>query len=303
MTLASHASITLANLNFTAPANVHHPCAIQTRGVDFMMRSCFATVTVAVLLAPPFSHAEERATGISGNIGAGVGLVQEYEGGSDTRTVPIVLLEVTMPTRYGTFALGQDGLSWTPIEGNQFRAGVFATYDTGRIDDGSEEFRSGSTYLRGMGEIDETPEAGAFVSWTAAQVTTTLRASHAIGSKGHEGMKAQLSASMPLYTRSAFSLRAQSSVDWADSNYMQAYFGVTPLQASRTHFAAYEIGSGFNGVQVDLIGSYEFAPRWSVAAIASYRHLLGDAADSPIVQKTSYPGFALMVSRSWGKSP
>jgi MipA family protein len=266
-----------------------------------MIRSCFATVTVAVLLAPFSSQAAEPAFGLSGSIGAGAGLVQKYEGAGDTRTAPIIVLEVEMPTRWGTFALGDEGLSWTPLQSDQFRAGLFATYDTGRTDDDDEDFRNGSAYLRGMGEIDETPEAGGFVSWTAGNVTTALHASHAIGSKGHDGMKAQLSASLPVYSQGAFSLKAQSSLSWADEKYLQTYFGVTREQAARTRFAAYDIGSGFNAAQVGLMGTYALTPRWSVSAVASYRRLLGDAADSPIVQKTGYPEFGLMLARSWGK--
>lgn len=269
-----------------------------------MMRLSVATVTVAVLLAPMASRAEEQAPWISGSLGAGAGLVQKYEGADDTRTVPILILEVELPTRFGTFALGEQGLSWTPIDGEQFRAGIFATYDTGRVDNDhdDDEFRSGSSFLRGMGEIEETVEAGGYVGWNFGGVETALSARRAVGSDGHDGTVAELSAQMPVFTQSAFTLAAGTSLRWADSNYNQAYFGVTPAQSARSGFARHEAGSGINAAEVNFVGTYSLTPQWTVVGVAGYRRLLGDVKDSPIVRKEGYPQFALMLTWSWGKS-
>lgn len=264
------------------------------------------TVMLAALTATlgsgPAMAQNETTRGISGSIGMGVGAVRDYDGGDKTRAVPAIMLEAQLPTRVGTFALGRQGLSWTPIEGEKFNASLFATYDNGRKEDDDDEFQTGSKYLKGMGEIEGTTEGGLLLKYHMGRFGLSLSGRHALGSQGHDGAVVDLGASVMLHEAPKFRLTAETTVSWVDDNYMQTYYGVTREQARRTRFPVYEIDGGVNGARIEFTGVYNFAPRWSLIGLASYRKLLGDAADSPIVQSDGYPEFAVMVSRAWGKS-
>ena len=71
---------------------------------------------------------------------------------------------------------------------------------------------------------------------------------------------------------------------FASSDYMQTYLGVTPQEAARSRLWAYEPGGGFKGVGVEMTGRYQFTPEWAVVGELIYERLIGQAADSPIVQ-------------------
>ena len=70
---------------------------------------------------------------------------------------------------------------------------------------------------------------------------------------------------------------------------MRSLFGVTPVQAAASGYPAFTPGSGFKDVTCGLNGHYRIAARWSVVANVSYKRLIGDAADSPIVRIAGTP--------------
>ena len=76
---------------------------------------------------------------------------------------------------------------------------------------------------------------------------------------------------------------------WATGPYMRSLFGVTPVQAAASGYPAFTPGSGFKDVTCGLNGHYRIAARWSVVANVSYKRLIGDAADSPIVRIAGTP--------------
>lgn len=67
---------------------------------------------------------------------------------------------------------------------------------------------------------------------------------------------------------------------------MQTYFGVTPGQAttSKAGLAAYSPDAGIKDVYVEVGGEIALGERWLLKPGGRYGRLLGDAADSPIVE-------------------
>lgn len=267
------------------------------------MRVSLAMIVLVAFTSRVSADTEETTSRFSGSVGIGIATLRDYEGGGKTRGLGAPLLNIKASTRFGAFALNQQGLSWTPIDTGILRTGLLATYDIGRTDDRPSDanYRPGSTYLRGMGNIDGTPELGGFIGWTFAKLAADLSVRHAVGSQGHDGTLADISLSMPVYSGTALQLVAKPSATWADAQYTQTYFGVTVAQATSSRFPIYSAGSGIKSVQLDLTASYALTARWSAIAMMSYVSLVGDAADSPIVQNSGYPQFALFVARTFGQ--
>jgi outer membrane protein len=70
---------------------------------------------------------------------------------------------------------------------------------------------------------------------------------------------------------------------WADDDYMSSYFGIDAADAAASGLDEFNADEGFKDVNFGGALSYRFLERWSVAALGTYAHLLGDAEDSPVV--------------------
>lgn len=94
---------------------------------------------------------------------------------------------------------------------------------------------------------------------------------------------------MTLFVKHALPLTARTTLTlsgdlrWADEDQMQAYFGVTPTQAARSGHARFDAGSGFSDAGLAARVDWAFADHWILSGRVGYTRLLGDAADSPLV--------------------
>ncbi len=103
---------------------------------------------------------------------------------------------------------------------------------------------------------------------------------------GHEGLIAE--ASIGLTRRlDDWTVGGSAGLTYADEAYMDAFFSVAP--ASPSGLAAFTAGGGIKDVGVTLFASYRISDDWSATAVAGYRRLVGDAADSPIVATAGDP--------------
>ena len=67
---------------------------------------------------------------------------------------------------------------------------------------------------------------------------------------------------------------------------MSDYFGVSTVQAgsSAAGLGAFDADAGFKDIHVQLSADYDINNRWSIMGGVGYKRLIGDAADSPIVE-------------------
>lgn len=138
--------------------------------------------------------------------------------------------------------------------------------------------------LFGLNDVGATYEAGAKVGYTFDWIRPWAAVRYAFG--GGEGLVGETGLDFIFRFSPVFQVTAGPRASFASSDYMQAYFGVTPLESARTGFrlAAYEPGGGFKTVGAGFTTRYEFAPQWAIRGEFLYEKIVGDAADSPIVQ-------------------
>ena len=74
---------------------------------------------------------------------------------------------------------------------------------------------------------------------------------------------------------------------WASANYMDTFFSVTSTQAVRSGLTTYSAGSGIKDVFVGLGADIAIDQRWTLSLSGRYTDLVGDAADSPVIETTS----------------
>ena len=137
--------------------------------------------------------------------------------------------------------------------------------------------------LRNLGDIDEGALAGLFVNYELGPVDLELEVVQDATSR-HEGLLAQVKAGYGFML--ARSLRAQLEVSttWSNDDYTQAYFGITPAQARASGLREFAAESGMKDAGASLSLHYMLTEHWRVTGRLAYKRLLGDAADSPLVE-------------------
>ena len=77
--------------------------------------------------------------------------------------------------------------------------------------------------------------------------------------------------------------------------HMEAYFGVSPAQSAASGYAAFDAGAGVKSQHLVLDFDMALSRWWYVNAMVRTARLAGDAADSPITQRTRQTSGMLAV--------
>ncbi|HAJ48436.1 MAG TPA: hypothetical protein DCL54_17815, partial [Alphaproteobacteria bacterium] len=169
-----------------------------------------------------------------------------------------------------------EGLKAAVIVTDTFKAGVLAGVRFSR--DAGDNIA-----LAGWGDVDTAFELGGFAEYTVGPVTLGLDVRGDV-SGAHEGFIAKASARYNARFGWA-RLSVGPEIQWADDNYTQTYFGITPVQAAASvlGYAPYAADGGINSYGFGAVLIVPLSKEWSITAIGSVSQLTGDAADSPIV--------------------
>lgn len=205
-------------------------------------------------------------------LGGGAELQPLYEGSKRYQVLPSLDIDV----RYRDIAFLSDGegLGVNLLRGQTYRAGVALAYDLGR--DHHIEHR-----LAGLGNVDPAPEGKLFAEYFLLPVVLTADLRKAFG--GHDGIIGDLGAYVPLPLAKSFFVFTGPSITLADRRYMQSYFGVTPSQAARSNFRAFEAKGGLARAGWGVTAVYKMTEHWWLEGEGAFQYLLGDAGRSPIV--------------------
>jgi outer membrane scaffolding protein for murein synthesis (MipA/OmpV family) len=279
--------------NFPAlPSNC--PSEHRHRATAVIAGTATQSVLAATFLALcPLVHAQsgspEPAYGLSGRIGLNVVTMPTYEGSPNTRTRAGPDLTLRYRSReWGTVEFGQHGLFWRAIEAGQFRFDLIAQFDPGRKDKDTSghDPTPGDKRLAGMGRVKSSTEAGVGIGYGPVG----LVARQSLSERGAKGAQVDMSIEHAWSMFDRLGLRVALGATWADSDYMQAYFGVTPAQAQATSFAVYTPKSGLRKVEASVGAEYAVAPQWTLQAGLSISRLGDVAAKSPLVGRPGTAG-------------
>lgn len=268
------------------------------------------TTIAALLLAPPAARAADRGTPPPGSapsplsasatatnqlafvterlaewkvvLGGGALIAPKYEGSDEYEVSPVPLVSATFGDLLKVDARGAavklysvDGLTLSTRLG----------YDLGRQEDESD-------HLRGLGDIGAGAVVGARLSYALGPVELYGAVNRIIG--GSEGLEARFGADAAFkYERFLFT--GGVSGIWADDKYMEAYFGVTPMQSLLSGLPVYDAGAGLKRVEATAAVTYMLTDHWLIRGQIGLGYLMGDAADSPIVQSKTQPSGMLAV--------
>ncbi|WP_374448661.1 MipA/OmpV family protein [Stella sp.] len=217
-------------------------------------------------------------------VGGGVLVRPEYEGAKDYEAdfAPVVSVSYREFVQLRGTALSADLLGILgarPVAGLQ--AGPVVRYRFGRDQDDSAA-------LRGLGDVDGSVEVGGFVRWASGPWSIGATVVQDVAG-GHEGMLAELDAGWRTPIAARWTLGISSQLTWADGNYSQTFFGITTGQAARSGRSPYAADGGLKDVGLTVSLDYAVTRNWGLSGRVGYKRLLGDAADSPLVDGDGSP--------------
>lgn len=259
-----------------------------------VMRGALLATSMVMLSIAPGVYAQEQPESRWQNwdvtIGAGA-LYEPVSPGIDEYEVG-VLPYVDIVYRDRFFLKSERGLGaylFMSEQEPEVAFGLALGYEGGRDEDDASE------QLDGLGDLDATAEIIAFAEGELGPFELELELAQGLG--GHEGFTAELGAGIERPIGNRLMVGAGPFIRYADDQYMESFYGITAVQADRStrYTDAYDAGGGFESAGFGVNAAFAVTDHWSVLGSAEYTQLLGDAADSPIVDDEGFMTFGAAV--------
>lgn len=142
---------------------------------------------------------------------------------------------------------------------------------------------SRSAKLHGLGDVDTTFEPGAFFNYLP-NANYALQSSIRYGSGvDHDALQVSFGGRASTAIDSRNRLTASLAANWANTKYLQSYFGVNAAQSAASGYPQFSPSSGLTDLRLGASWSWNIDTNWSLTTGTQVKHLLGDAAKSPFV--------------------
>jgi len=245
---------------------------VALAGADAMEEAeLWADVSEEINEEPGYEDAKDAERKWALSIGVAAGVAPDYEGSNDYGFGfgP----SISASWRDTIFYKGKS-LGANLIRRENLKAGLIVARAAKRKEDYNDK-------LEGLGDIDGGLEVGGFVSYKNKPWRFKAEARQEVDS-GHEGALVELSAGTDLpFTKPLVFIELGTT--WASDNYMESFFGIDSQQSANSGLERHNANAGIKDVNISISAGYPINNRWRIGAMAEYKRLLGDAADSPIV--------------------
>ena len=232
---------------------------------------------------------------LDGMVGLGVGMAPDYEGSEDSTGVPLFMFQHNYDSgRF--FKLNGPNLKVNLLASKQYSLGPVLNYrferddvDNDRVDD--------------MDKVDAAFEAGVFGGVNINNILLGVELLADVSDE-HDGYLAEASVGYRWQAMPALTVTPTLFLTYADDDYMDTYFGVNAGNIGNSSLPAYEADSGLKDVGLNLVAHYTPWEQWGIMGMFSYKALLNDAKDSPLVDDEGDDKqfmLGLMVTYRWSR--
>jgi outer membrane scaffolding protein for murein synthesis (MipA/OmpV family) len=252
-------------------------------------RIAFAAAIAAAFFLSLMAYAKAEGER-SLTLGGAVLAKPKYEGSDeyDVFGIPIIIPKFSDapdddPSMFKSFRQrvkfrGLDDIRVRALGGERLQVGVVTGYKTER-DQGDGDL------LRGLGDIDGGLVLGAYTGFSVGVFEFDAAILEKV-TGDDTGYELRFGIETERQVTARTKIVARVGTTFASDDYMQAYFGVTPAQASRSQagLPVYTPDAGVKDVYFELGGEMALSERWLLKAGGRYGRLLGDAEDSPVIE-------------------
>jgi len=232
---------------------------------------------------------------LNGMVGLGAGAAPDYEGSDDTTAIPMFLFQHNYDSGRFVKLMGPN-LKVNLLANKQYSLGPVLNYRMERDDVDNNE-------VDDMDKVDAALEAGVFGGVTIDNLLFGLEFLADVSDE-HDGYLIQANAGYRWKVMPELTLTPGVFATYADDDYMDTYFGVNGGNVGDSDLPYYSADSGFKDVGINLVASYTPWEKWGLMGLVSYKALLNDAKDSPIVDDEGNDKqfmLGLMVTYRWSK--
>jgi outer membrane protein len=238
----------------------------------------YVTAGVAALCASSAAQAQSWSLPTEWRVGA-IGIVTpKYEGSSSYRV---------MGAPYLAPAGLSDGDGWLQFKGpddirirllqqSGFELGPVVGWRFGRDEEDGKR-------LAGLGDVEGGLVVGGYAAYRMGPLAAFASYQHQV--TGDEtGGQLRLGLEARSKINPWLTLTGTVGTTWANNDYMDSFFGVSASQSVTSGLARYDAGAGIKDVFLGLGAEMPLDDRWTLSVSGRYSRLVGDAADSPIVE-------------------
>lgn len=198
----------------------------------------------------------------------------KYQGSKDFEVLGVPLVAPAGSGEFGFIQFrGPEDIRLRVINTNGFEAGPLTGW---RFDRDEND----SSTLAGLGDVDGGLVVGGYAAYQFGLFMPFVSYSHQVTGDDTGGLL-RFGAEAPVTVIGGVKMIGQIGATWADDDYMDAYFSVrtaTPL------LPVYDAESGIKDIYIGLNADVPLSDRWNLKVMGQYTRLVGDAADSPIVE-------------------
>ena len=240
-----------------------------------MRFAAFALISVVAFPVAGATQSLNMFDQVSFDAGIGASYGPGYMGADENKTDPwFILRNVTL----GQGGDEKQGFSLIPS------LNYIGKRDAGDFDD-----------LDGMKDISRAYEVGLKLSYVSGPFTSYTHVRQGFG--GHHGIVGEIGTRYRQDVNERFTFWAGAELKGGDSKFTDTYFGVSDAESVSSGYRAYNPGGGFYEANVNVEARYMLNENWAVLGRATYGRLLGDAADSPLVQDKNQPEISVGIVR------
>ena len=208
------------------------------------------------------------------SLGAGVGLAPDYEGSEDYEAVPIPYVNVIWSNHMSINWLGNKA-KVNLIPSPMWKGGLIGEYIAERDDvDNNKVDR--------LKDVDTSLMLGGFFGFEYENWSASIEAMQDV-EDGNDGAIVRLNGGYKIPIDQTWNLSLGVFTTWADDDYMEAYFEIDAADSARSGLSTFDADSGFKDVGLNLLASFKPWEHWGFMGLVTYKRLLGDAEDSPVV--------------------
>jgi len=234
----------------------------------------FVAVVVGISMIGLFANPNVRAQDTQVDLGLGVGAAPDYEGSEDYQVVPIPYVNVKWSNHMSINWLGNKA-KVNLIPSPFWRGGVIGEYIAKRDDvDNSAVDR--------LETVDASVMLGGFFGFQYNYWSASIEAM-ADAADGNSGAIIRLNGGYHIPIDETWSLSLGAFTTWADDDYMESYFEIDAANAARSGLDTYDADEGFKDIGLNVSATFKPWEHWGFMGLLSYKRLIGDAEDSPVV--------------------
>lgn len=233
-----------------------------------MKKLFFLGLVLSVLLQAGTAWATE------GTVGLGVGAAPDYEGSDDLTGVPMFMFSQKYDSGRFVNLMGPN-LKLNLLPNKNYSLGPVLNYRLERDDVDNDK-------VDAMRKIDDAFEAGVFGGIDVNNLLLGIEFLADVSDE-HDGYTTQATIGYRWKANPVLVITPGVFLTYADSDYMGTYFSVNDYNRGGSGFSNYTADSGLKDTGLNLMANYTPWQNWGVMGLFSYKALLNDAKDSPVV--------------------